>query len=110
MGRMTGLDADGNGSYETTYQYDSDGVRISVTQNGSTTTYLMDGQNLTGYAKPIEEKIDGQLERSYVVGLMVEGQHNVASNQVITLTHDAHGSARAVLERTDAVPSAFGAC
>ncbi len=81
-GRTTGTV---NDTSDATYSYDTNGVRISETPVGGTTTYyLIDPQNPTGYAKQIEEKqgsspATATLSRSYVLGLKVEGQSDEAS-------------------------------
>ena len=101
MNRLVGVDKNGNGSYEITYTYDAGGVRVTQTVDGVTTTYLHDGSNPTGYSKPIEEKIDGLVDRSYVVGLVVESQYDQQDGSHV-LAHDAHGSTRAILDAATA--------
>ena len=101
MNRLVGVDKDGDGSYEITYTYDANGVRVTQTVDGVTTTYLHDGSNPTGYSKPIEEKTDGLIDRSYVVGLVVESQFDQQDGARI-LAHDAHGSTRAILDAVTA--------
>jgi hypothetical protein len=62
------------------------------------TDYHIDPQNHTGYAKPIEERVGGALERSYAHG------HEIISQGIFTGTpdvhffvHDGHGSTRALM-------------
>ena len=102
MNRLVGVDKDGIPGYEITYTYDANGVRVTQTVDGVTTTYLHDGSNPTGYSKPIEEKIDGLIDRSYVVGLVVESQFDAHLDQSVVLSHDAHGSTRAILDAVTA--------
>lgn len=63
----------GGSTTETEYAYDTNGVRIKqkVTVDGAApvvTDYLIDANNLTGYAKAIAEFVDGVLDKSYTIG------------------------------------------
>ena len=42
-----------------TYIYDDDGDRVSETTSGTTTNYLIDTKNPTGYDQPLEETVAG---------------------------------------------------
>ena len=76
---MVGFDADGDGSLDdpgdAIYGYDTDGVRVSktvISPSGQPeqTLYVIDRQNFTGYAKPIEEKASAGAApfRRYIIG------------------------------------------
>jgi YD repeat-containing protein len=52
-----------------TVVYDGDGNRVSKTLNGLTTKYLVDTNNLTGYAQVVEELVSGQVTKQYTYGL-----------------------------------------
>jgi YD repeat-containing protein len=49
--------------------YDGDGNRVAKTAGGTTTTYLVDDRNLTGYAQVLEEISGGSVQRVYTYGL-----------------------------------------
>jgi len=111
-GRLIGIDTNNDGTDEITYQYNAQGLRVSKTHGSDTTTYHYDLQNPTGYAKAIEELLNGVLQRSYTFGHRVVSQWDAADG-TIHLHHDIHGSARAVLSTAKAVLetytySAFG--
>src|SRR5437762_10240127 len=52
-----------------TIVYDGDGNRVSKTAAGSTTQYLVDTLNPTGYAQVVDEIQKGALSRTYSWGL-----------------------------------------
>ena len=89
---------DGNGT-TTTYTYDDAGNRVKevtpVNGHNTTTTYLTDGNNPTGYAQTIEEHVNGAATPSvtYFVGLTgTQGQTN--GSTVIYMLRDNRGYAR----------------
>jgi RHS repeat-associated protein len=53
---------------DVSYVYDGDGLRVQKTSNGTTTNYLWDRNNLTGYPQVSEELQSGQVVRRYVYG------------------------------------------
>jgi RHS repeat-associated protein len=65
-GRLAGSSVNGVSS---SYRYTVDGIRSSVTENGSTVDYLIDGQSPSGYAQVIEERASGLLVAQYVYGV-----------------------------------------
>ena len=85
----------------TTYAYDADGVRVSKMTGTQKTTFLNDDENPTGYAKPIEEAVNGTLNRSYVTGLDVEAQAD--STGETTILRDGRGYARTLIGGTGLV-------
>jgi uncharacterized delta-60 repeat protein len=93
---------------DTSYAYDSDGVRVSETTGSSSTYYLNDQINPTGYAKAVEESgtLNAAPTRSYVLGLAVLGQKDTASGVQYLLT-DGHGSTRALLDVSGGVTQRF---
>jgi len=105
-GRMVGVDSDDDGVDEVTYTYDAAGVRVTKTDvtASSTTEFLIDPQNPTGYAKPIEEHVDGQLARSYAIGLLIHSQteHQAGlagpADTTLYFIQDAAGHTRALLD------------
>jgi len=61
-----------------TLLYDGDGNRVAKTANGSTTRYLVDDLNPTGYAQVVEEIVNGAPQRVYTYGLQ-----RVDENQIV---------------------------
>ncbi|HEV7297717.1 MAG TPA: fibronectin type III domain-containing protein [Tepidisphaeraceae bacterium] len=81
----------------TLYGYDHNGVRVSKqVGTGPTRTFVNDASNPTGYAKPIEERVNGDVDTSYVLGLGVIGQIN-AANGYLSLAQDGRGYTRGVM-------------
>ncbi|MFT3787917.1 MAG: hypothetical protein QM770_17395 [Tepidisphaeraceae bacterium] len=83
----------------TSYIYSSADHRVSQVVGTSTTTYLYDNANATGYSKAIEERVSGVAQTSYIIGLSVEAQSSIADG-VLTLVHDGQGRTRHVLDST----------
>jgi len=120
-GRMATVDIDGDGSDDVTYVYDAGGVRVSQTNTttSSTTEFLIDPQNPTGYAEQIEEFVNTggggtpELVRSFVIGLMLisQSEHAPGAPGSIAATHvfahDAHGSTRLLLTPAAAVHEVY---
>ena len=64
--------------------------------DGTTTTYLVDGNNPTGYAQILEELNGASLRKSYTLGLDVISQFEDASYRD-TFVYDGHGSTRVLI-------------
>lgn len=120
-GRMSKVEIDNgaDGSIDTTteYAYDDNGIKVSMTVDGTTTTlYLTDHNNHTGYAQTIEEGVDdngngvldaAEVDKTYVIGhdviaqaaaeLLDDGRIQEAAQQLLTFLYDGHGSTRALL-------------
>ena len=118
QGRMSTvtLDSDGDGVPETQleYEYDDSGIRVAQTKtvdgNGDgdfvdpedtaeRTDYLVDHQNHTGYAQVLEERVDGQLSKTYTLGLDVLAQA-LALSELHHFLYDGHGSTRGLVDAT----------
>lgn len=94
----------------TDYKYDDSGIRVSQKIGSTTTLYLIDAQNPTGYSQVFEEgneasggngKIDdAEVVRTYALGYDLLTQANAVSQggQVLHFLYDAHGSTRALVE------------
>jgi RHS repeat-associated protein len=107
-GRMASFTAEG---VTTVYTYDHNSVRVSKkVGTGPTRTFVNDASNPTGYSKPIEEKVNGSVDTSYVLGLTVLGQQN-ASNGYLSLMQDGRGKTRGVmnLSGVDVQPADYDA-
>jgi len=103
QGRLSQVEADGNGTIDLTseYVYDAMGIRVGQTVDGVTTRYLFDHHNPTGYEQVLEERdAAGNLIRSYTLGLDVIAQAE-ASGDVYHFLYDGHGSTRALTGGTE---------
>jgi RHS repeat-associated protein len=77
--------------------YDGDGNKVRESHNGTTTAYLIDTQNLTGYAQVVEELINGNVVRTYTYGHDLLNQDQKISGtswQATWFAYDGHGSVR----------------
>lgn len=112
-GRMSQIEIDstGDGSINTTiaYEYDDAGVRVSQRSDDAgvveDSTYLIDRQNLTGYAQVLEETVvDGldQLIRNiaYALGHDVLSlvRTDYAAGAPLLLLYDGQGSTRGLVD------------
>ncbi len=77
-------------------KYDGDGNRVEKTVNGVTTKYLVDDNNLTGYAQVVEEIQNNVVTRQYTYGLDLISQGQLIANDRFTsfYLYDGHGSVR----------------
>ncbi|MDR1282917.1 MAG: RHS repeat-associated core domain-containing protein [Opitutaceae bacterium] len=100
-----------------TILYDADGNRVAKTVNGSTTYYLADDQNPTGYAQVIEEIaapvgtdpiVNGTVTKRYAYGLDLISQQVWTTSDPLTDDHwrisysgyDGLGSVRYLTDET----------
>jgi RHS repeat-associated protein len=91
----------------------SNGVLVSQTTGNTTTTYLNDPNNPTGYTKAIQSTTTigtNTTTTSYVLGLKVEAQSTSATggNVVVYLLTDAHGSTRALVNTAGQIAATSG--
>jgi hypothetical protein len=113
-GRMTKVetDSDGDGSINSTvtYTYVTSNARVTETTSDGTTTstktFLIDPQNATGYAKQIEESVDGTLSRTYLIGHTILAQCD-AINGLLSFIQDGHGNTRALANAVAAIVQRF---
>jgi RHS repeat-associated protein len=100
------------------YLYNENGIRVqsAVTTtigNGSpattTTQFLNDPENPSGYSQVLEEHINGSTSpsTSYVVGMVVLAQIG-ASGAIDYLMPDGQGSTRLVVDATGAIAARYG--
>jgi RHS repeat-associated protein len=92
-----------------TIVYDGDGNRVAETVGGVTTNYLVDTNNLTGWAQVVDELHSGTVSRTYSYGL-----ERISETQRVTgvLTtsfygYDGHGSVRQLFSSTGATTDAY---
>jgi YD repeat-containing protein len=103
-----------DGTHSATYVYDDAGERVQETANGSTSYYLTDTQNPTGYDQPIEQWAEPIGSRSgqtpsttYVLGDRVLAQIN-STGTISYLLSDGHGSTRALTNASGVITSNSG--
>jgi RHS repeat-associated protein len=101
--RMVGIDGnndnDLNDAVDTSYGYDEAGQRVTQrTGSGDVTFFVNDKNNPNGYPQILEQKVGtaistAVLDRSYVLGLRVEGQYDSVDG-ALYFVRDGHGSNR----------------
>jgi RHS repeat-associated protein len=85
--------------------YDGDGNRASKTAGGVTTKYLVDINNLTGYAQVLEELQSGSVVRKYTYGLDLISQPQASGTSYYG--YDGHGSVRQLSNATGNVTDSY---
>ena len=76
--------------------YDGDGNRVSETAGSTTTKYLIDTLNPTGYSQVLDELVSGAVTKTYTYGLQRISE-NQLSGSTWTPTfygYDGHGNVR----------------
>jgi len=89
--------------------YDGDGNRVMKTANGSTTKYLVDDLNPTGYSQVVEETVNGAAQREYTYGLQRIDEDQIV-NSAWTPSfygYDGFGTVRQLTSLTGAVTDTF---
>jgi RHS repeat-associated protein len=81
--------------------YDGDGNRVAKTVGGTTTRYLVDDRNLTGYAQVLEEIVGGSVQRVYTYGLNRISQSQAGGTSFYG--YDGHGNVRLLTDSAGAV-------
>jgi RHS repeat-associated protein len=88
-----------------TIVYDGDGNRVAKTASGTTTKYLIDDRNLTGYAQVLEETFSGTLQRVYTYGLNRISQSQASGTSFYG--YDGHGSVRVLTDAAGSVTDRY---
>lgn len=88
-----------------TIVYDGDGNRVAKTVNGVTTHYLVDTNNLTGYAQVVEELQNGQVTKQYTYGLDLISQKTASI--VSFYNYDGHGSVRNLTDSAGQITDSY---
>jgi YD repeat-containing protein len=98
-----------NGVVQATYVYDDAGNRVQETTGGVTSYYLIDTNNPTGYAEPIEVRasMSSLPVMTYLIGNDVYGQVASGTTNPTYYLTDGHGSTRATVSSTGAVTATF---
>jgi hypothetical protein len=85
--------------------YDGDGNRVSETVGTTTTKYLIDTLNPTGYSQVLDELVNGAVTKTYTYGLQRISE-NQLSGSMWTPTfygYDGHGNVRFMTSSTGTV-------
>jgi RHS repeat-associated protein len=92
-----------------TIVYDGDGNRVAKTVGTTTTKYLVDDLNPTGYAQVVEELVSGAVQREYSYGLQ-----RISQDQLINSTwtpsfygYDGFGSVRQLTNSLGTIRDTF---
>jgi RHS repeat-associated protein len=92
------------------FGYDGDGNRITRTADGTTTFFLIDDQNPSGYAQVVEEHLESggttNLARVYNFGLALLSQRET-TGQMYYFISDGHGSTRMLANQTGVLANTF---
>jgi YD repeat-containing protein len=97
-----------NGAFISSYVYDDAGNRVKETAGTTTTYYLTDDKNPTGYAQPLEQRSSptSAASMTYILGDHAIGQVDGSGNVSYYLT-DGHGSTRVVINSSGAVTATY---
>ncbi len=90
--------------------YDGDGNRASKKVGGTTTYYLVDDRNPSGYAQVLEEWTSAgtpALNCVYNYGLALISQRQVSSGTVSYYGYDGHGSTRFLLNTSGSITDTY---
>jgi RHS repeat-associated protein len=96
-----------NGGTTITFTYDGDGNRASKTIGGTTTWYLLDDRNPSGYVQVLEEHQGTNLTRVYNYGLTLISQRQEPSGTVSYYGFDGHDSTRFLLNSSGGITDAY---
>ena len=89
--------------------YDDDGNRVSETVGSTTTKYLVDALNPTGYSQVLDELVNGAVTKTYTYGLQRISE-NQLSGSTWTPTfygYDGHGNVRFTTSTAGAVGNTY---
>ncbi len=88
-----------------TVVYDGDGNRVSKTVGGIATKYLVDTNNLTGYAQVAEEIVSGQVTKQYTYGHDLICQRQTSGTSFYN--YDGHGSVRGLSSSSGSITDTY---
>jgi YD repeat-containing protein len=112
--KLTKIENEAGTTVLTTYVYDDAGNRVQETTGGTTTYYLTDANNPTGYAEPIEawtvtaggSRSSAMIAMTYLIGDRVIGQANSSSN-VSYLVVDGVDNTRLLVNSSGSATATF---
>jgi len=89
--------------------YDADGNRVAKSVGTTTTRYLVDDLNPTGYPQVVEESVNGVLQRTYTYGLQRISENQIISNtwQPSFYMYDGFGSVRQLTNLSGTVTDTY---
>ena len=98
-----------SGSPGVTLTYDGDGNRVMKTVGTTTTRYLVDDLNPTGYAQVVEEIGGAGVQRTYTYGLQRISQNRIVSGAGMPsfYGYDGGGSVRVLTDVTGTVTDTY---
>jgi RHS repeat-associated protein/fimbrial isopeptide formation D2 family protein/uncharacterized repeat protein (TIGR01451 family) len=99
-GRMSGATVDG---VTTSYNYTPDGIRSSVTENGTKVDYIIDSMTPSGYAQVVEELASGVLGVRYTYGASLDPTTETRSGVTSIYLADGHSGVRQAINLLGAV-------
>jgi RHS repeat-associated protein len=88
-------------------QYDGDGNRVAKTAGATTTRYLVDDLNPTGYPQVVEELTNGAASRTYTYGLQRISQYQPISGTPSFYQYDGAGNVRQLTNIAGAVTDQY---
>jgi RHS repeat-associated protein len=88
-------------------QYDGDGNRVAKTVGATTTRYLVDDLNPTGYPQVAEELTNGAASRTYTYGLQRISQYQPISGTASFYQYDGGGNVRQLTNIAGAVTDQY---
>jgi len=92
------------------FTYDGDGNRVEKTVNGTVTRYMVDGNNLTGYAQVVEE-LDAanavQVVYTYGLDLISQNRKNTDGWTKSYYGYDATGTTRMLFDESGTVTDTY---
>lgn len=92
-----------------TMVYDGDGNRVSETVGGTTTKFLVDDRNPTGFPQVLDEIVNGSVTRTYAYG-----RQRISEDQLVSGSwtpsfygYDGHGNARFLANPAGAITDTY---
>ncbi len=108
-GRLTNATV---GGVSASYTYNADGTRVSKTTGGTTTLYLVDDRNPTGYAQVLEELTSSggvtNLAMVYSYGLDLISQRNLLTGTQSFFGSDGNGNTRYLAGANGVITDTYG--
>ena len=89
------------------YVYDGDGNRVSKTVNGVTTNYLVDTNNLTGFAQVVDELQGGVVKKVYTYGSSLISMDDLTGPTMHYFGKDGQGSTRFLMDSIGAITDTY---